>query len=1019
MNKLISYFIENKIVVNTIIAVLIILGLYSLKNIPREGMPSVNLNQVTINTVYPGASSDDVELNVTIPIEDQLSEVSGIQEMTSVSIENNSSIWIQLDESYSPAEMRDIIDEIREAVDATQDLPEDLLDDPKVKEIKTGDSPIIEIALSHKNRKKLKAMADKLEKKLRKIEEVAGVDKVGYYDKEIHIEVDPKKANEYYFSLPEIVSSIKKRNLRSTSGTLESYTGLKKIVVLNKFQNPTDVSNVILRSNFEQKRIKLSAVAKVFETEKDHKLIVRNNGNYGISILVRKKTNTDIIRTIAKVKKIVGENTGTEIKYDYVNDHSKTTRTRLSLLISNGSIGFVFLVIFLFIFLNKRVAFWTAFGIPLCFIASFAFFSLFGITFSAIALTGLIIVLGIVVDDAIIMAEKTVYYRENGMEAKKAALQAVKDMAVPIITSTLTTIMAYIPMFFLGGRPGKFVQAIPYVVIIILIISLFDAFFLLPNHISHGKTSSIAKKPWMIALENFYEKIAIRILHRRYIFLAAALLVLGSSVFGAKKLLKFQMFPQSNIDTFYIKIAAPKHYSLKQTEKFAKKAEKIVSSLPKKELLSFTTRVGHHSNSKTKNYGDHENWSITNVFLTPDSQRKRTAGKIINSLKKKLKFPKGTSVIIDKKKVGPIGDKPITIHLSSNNEKTLLKAEKKTTKFLKEMKAMGVSEIDSSRKEGKEEIIIDINHPKMASLGISTEDVARTLKIAYDGELVTSLQTLEKKIEYRVLLNEKSRKRADLIKNLSVKNMSGSLVKLGTFISFSSKPSDLEIYRRNGIRSISVTGEVKPKKLTAMEAAKYIEENLIKEWNIPENLDIEIGGEAQKSKEIIKDVGMAVLIAIVFIFFTLAVSLNSWLQPFIIMSAVPFSIIGVIFALIIHGQNISMFILLAIIGLTGVIVNDSIVMVDILNKNPGDKNSSLADKLKQISAMAKTRLRPILLTTITTLSGLMPMAYGLGGYEKMISPLSLAFSWGLLFATLITLFLVPALYAIINDFENK
>ncbi|MEA3306847.1 MAG: efflux RND transporter permease subunit, partial [Elusimicrobiota bacterium] len=322
-------------------------------------------------------------------------------------------------------------------------------------------------------------------------------------------------------------------------------------------------------------------------------------------------------------------------------------------------------------------------------------------------------------------------------------------------------------------------------------------------------------------------------------------------------------------------------------------------------------------------------------------------------------------------------------------------------------------------KEGKEEIVIDINHPKMASLGISTEDVARTLKIAYDGELVTSLQTLEKKIEYRVLLNEKSRKRADLIKNLSIKNMSGSLVKLGTFISFSTKPSNLEIYRRNGIRSISITGEVKPKHLTAMEAAKYIDKNLIKEWDIPENLDIEIGGEAQKSKEIMKDVGIAVIIAIIFIFFTLAVSLNSWLTPLIIMSSVPFSIIGVIFALIIHGQNISMFVFLAVIGLTGVIVNDSIVMVNGLNKASKMASDLKEDALKQIVSMAKTRLRPILLTTITTLSGLMPMAYGLGGYEKMISPLSLAFAWGLLFATLITLFLIPALYMIINDLQGR
>lgn len=1018
MKNIISYFIDNKIAVNTVTAVLIILGIYSLKNIPREGMPSIDLNQVSINTIYPGASPEDVELNVTIPIEKQLHEVDGIQEMTSVSMENSSSIWIQVDESYSRAEMREIIDDIKTAVDGTDDLPSDLLEDPKITEIKTGDEPIIEIALSHDDRRTLKYAADKLEKELRKIGSVAGVDKVGYYDKEIHVEVDPGKLDRYYFSLPEIINSIKKRNLRSTSGTLESYTGLKKIVVLNKFKDPKDVSDVILRSNFEQKRIKLKAVANVFETEKDHKLIVRNNGSYGISVLPRKKEGSDIIRTIARIKEVVSENLPEGVKYEYVNDQSRTTRTRLSLLINNGAIGFALVVIFLFLFLNRRVALWTAFGIPFCFIASFSLFPALGITFSAIALTGLIIVLGIVVDDAIIMAEKTVFYRESGSPPKEAALRAIKEMAVPIITGSVTTILAYLPIFFIGGRPGKFVKAIPFVVIVILLISIFESFFLLPNHISHGKTARVSKKPWMLALENIYEKITLRLLSRRYLFLSLSLLLLALTFLAGKSFLKFKMFPQSNIDTFFVKLEAPKDYSLSRTEKLAKTVERAVAALPEDELLSYTTRVGHHSASKTKNYGDHENWAITNVFLSPDTERDRTAGQIAGSLKKKIRLPEGVSLIVDMKKVGAIQDKPVTLHISSNEEKNLLAAEKKALRFLETMVPDGLSDIESSRKEGKEELVLDIDHHRMASLGLSTEDIARTLKIAYEGELVTSVQTLDEEIEYRVILDKASRKREEFIKDLSVKNASGSLVKLGRFITFVGKPSSLEIYRRNGIRSVTLTAELRPGTMTALEASRRIKENFLGKTTFPEDITVEIGGESKKTREIMRDTGTAVLIAVVFIFFVLALALNSWLQPLIIMSAIPFSAIGVILALLVHGQDISMFVLLAVIGLTGVIVNDSIVMVNVLNDTrgqPGDREQ----KMKLISGLSKTRLRPILLTTITTLSGLLPMAYGIGGYEKMISPLSLAFAWGLFFATLITLFLIPSLYMVIEDFTRE
>ncbi len=1020
MDKLFNFFIQRKLFVNIIVVVFIFLGVLALKRTPREGMPSIDSNQLSIVTRYPGASPEDVELNVTCKIEEELKEVDGLTEITSVSIENSSSILVQVDESMGRNKVREIKEDVQKALDRISDLPEEV-EDILLTEIKTSDVPVIEIAISHKNREFLRQWAKKLERKIEKLDGVAGVNKIGYYDKEIHIEVDPLKMKQAYVSLPEIVMSIQKRNLRSTSGTLESYKGFKNIVILNKFTDPMDVKDVILRSNFDFKNIVLKQIAEVKIAEKDNHLIVRNNGENGISLVVKKKENSDIIRVINRIKKSLKKEAPGKLKYSFVNDQSRTTRNRLNILFSNGLIGLILVIALLLIFLNRQAALWTAFGIPFCFIAVFIFFAIFNITINAVSLAGFIVVLGMLVDDAIVVAEKTAYYRELGINPAKASLKAVREMAGPVFAAALTSICAYFPMFFLGGRAGKFIWNIPIVVIIALAISLLECFFILPNHLSHGSIKIKPKAAWIKNIENIYKKLLVKVLKVRYVLISVFVITLIGIILIAKFNLKFQMFPQSGIDTFYINIEGPKDQSIEDTEKTVIEIEKIVATLPEKELLSYTSRVGHHSISKTKDFGDHENWAIISVFLTPDNKRKRMAGMIIKELRKKIKSPEGTKVFIAKRKMGPIQDKPITLHIISNDMEANIKAERKILNFLKTMKKMGVSDIDSDRKEGRDELVVNLNHRKMAAMGLSTYDVAQSLRTGFDGSIVTSIQTVDEEIQYRLILNKESRRKESVINRLSIKNNQGSLIPLKSFVNFTTRSADLAIYHRDAERCITISAEVNPKKITATEAAGYIKKNLLNKWDV-HDMEILIGGEAQQAKLILGDIRFAVILALFLIFSIMAVVLDSLTQPLIIMSVIPFGLIGVLFALLLHGQNMSMFVLLALVSLTGIVVNDSIVMVNTLNK----QIKSMAKKVwknngfyEVIADSAKTRLRPILLTTFTTLGGLFPMAYGLGGYEKMLSPMALALSWGLLFATIITLFLIPSLYVMIFKSQFK
>jgi len=1008
--KLVKYFLDNKIAVNVFVLGLLLLGMISVRNIPREGMPGIDLNQVQVTTTYPGASPEDVELNVTMPLEEEISEISGIDYIESVSSDNISSIFIQLDESYSKKDIAETVQDIREAVDAVNNLPQEVEDDPLIRELKTDDIPIIEIALSGENHEVLRSNARKLELALERISLVSGVDKIGYFDKEIHIEADPDALNEAYFSLPEIAESIRKRNIRSTSGTMESYKGLKSIMILNKFRNPMDVKDTILRSNYEQKIVRLRQIASVKFAEKDHKIKIRNNGEKGISLVVKKKPNVDIIKTIKAVRKVTADILGEKCQYSFVNDQSKTTRMRLRLLFNNALSGFVIVLILLFLFLSKRAALWTAFGIPFCFIAAFTAFPILNITFSSIALAGLIVVLGIVVDDAIVMSDKIIFYQERGLKAKDAAYSAVKDLLIPITLSTLTTIIAYMTLLSLGGKPGKFVTAIPVIVITILIVSLIESFLFLPHHIVSGKSFGKREKPgWFLKMEDAYRKSLIVVLNKKILFLGLAVFVLLASIVSAKLFLKVRMFPQSAIETFYIKVEAPNNYSLGDMEKIIKKMEKVIQKLPKSELESFTSRIGHHSMSKTKNYGDHENWAIINVFLTPDISRNRTAAEIIKGIKKGYKSFEKIHIFFETKKVGPISDKPVMVHLSSNNNDALNKAVTIVENILKDMKGLGVADIDNSKKSGKDELVINLDQEKMASFGISTEDVAQVLRIAYEGSVVTDIQTLEEKIEYRLLLDEKSRTHERILEKIGIKNSTGSIITIDKFVSFDTKTSDLEILHRNRVRSITLSASLRKAKVSALEAAEIIKKRIAGTKVMPKEVIVEIAGEALKTNIIMKDMKIALLMAIVGIFLTLALFLNSFGKALIIIAIIPFSIIGIVVALFIHGQPVSMFVLLALVGLTGVVVNDSIVMLDALSLNLKKRLKGNL-RINDIAMLASQRLRPIMLTTLTTLGGLLPMAYGLGGYEKMISPMSLAFSWGLLFATIITLYIIPSIF---------
>ena len=494
MGKFVEFFLNRPMLVNLIIIAIIGLGIKSVYEARKEGFPAISMNKIIIRTIYPGSSAGDVEINVTVPIEDALEEVEGIKEVLSVSEEGISIVKVQADDNAKPGEFRKLYNNVENALSEIDNLPKDIEGKPSMNEFTSSDVPVMEIACTG-SYKKLKSYIDSLEAKIKKIIGVSNVDVIGLPDEEVWILIDPLLARKYMVGLRMIYNAIKKRNLEGSGGTLESFLSEKKIVLLNKFNKYEDVMDTNIIMNPDGFGIKLRQVAKIKVVPEDMKLIVRNNGKRGATLSVRKTSSSDLIKTVDSVNRLLKKETlpeGVEMKV--LLDQSRLTRDRISLLVSNALMGFILVVAVLLIIFDIRTAVWTAFGIPFTLFGMLIFLNSYGISLNLISLGGFIIIIGMLVDDAIVIAEEINGNKEKGMGPKEAAVKAVKKMWMPVTAACLTTMVAFSPLFSLGGFPGKFIWAIPLMVIVGLLISLFESFFILPAHLSHGKAKKLKRR---------------------------------------------------------------------------------------------------------------------------------------------------------------------------------------------------------------------------------------------------------------------------------------------------------------------------------------------------------------------------------------------------------------------------------------------------------------------------------------------------------------------------------------------
>ncbi|MFH1798809.1 MAG: efflux RND transporter permease subunit [Candidatus Omnitrophota bacterium] len=1023
------FSVNQSLFVNLISIMLVITGIIVLLGLNREIFPNVTFDWVSVTAAYPGATPEDVEKLITVPLEKELREVDGIKEITSTSASSISLLNVKIDPDER--DKQKVIRDIQSAVDKVKDLPKDV-DDPIVTEITSRQYPIIEVALSGEmDEHKLQYYADALTDELEDIKGVARVSKDGYRDREMRILVDPKKLRENYVSIDEIEDALNARNISLPAGKIDTVLAEYSIRTTGEFETREEIENVIIRANDAGNWLRIKDIAYVEDGFKDEDIINKTLGTRSVNLIIKKKESGDAIRVVDVVKKVSAEflkRIDDPLELSYVNDYSFFARRRLNVLTNNAWIGMIIVISIMLVFLQKRAAIVTVLGIPIAFFTTFIVMSALGITVNLISMFALVIVLGMLVDDGIIVAENAYRHMEEGMPPRQAAVKGAEEVMGAVLTAVFTTIAAFCPLLFMTGIIGKFIRNIPAVVIVALLASLAEALIILPSHLADfvkikldkkGKPIGLTKDmPWFKKLVSFYTRVVNAAIKRKYKVLAGLILMLVVCAFAACTAIKFVLFPRSGVNYFFIRMEAPIGTPLYKTNEFVAPVEDVVAQMSKKELDAYVTTVGRIIESRNDPFsGQASHLAQITVYLTPEQDRKRKAEKIVEELRGKTAHIQGfTDLRFDTPETGPPVGKAVEAKIRGEEFKTLDKIAAEYMDCLKGIE--GTADITWDNKPGKEEIRIKVDNDKAARAGLSIGRIAKTVRAVFEGGIATTIKPVkaEEETDVTVKFNLDGEVNSlDVFSEILIANKYGNLIPLEKVADIEKVPGATTIYHLNGKRVVTASCNVDTDKTTSLKVNQSLAERFRDISKRYIGYSVKYGGEQEETMDSLKSLAGAFFFAFLFVYLILASFFRSIIQPFVVMLAIPFGLIGVIFAFLIHNMPLSFMAILGIVSLNGVVVNDSIVLVDFINKLRREG----INRHDSIIKAGQMRIRPVILTTITTVGGVSTVAYGIGGKDPFLVPMAIALSWGLLFATALTLVVIPCIYSIIDDLALK
>lgn len=1024
MISLIRQLSSRHFLIHLITVVVLLGGVVAWNSTSKEELPDITFNVVRVSTSYSGASAEDVEFYVTEPIEESLMGLDGVYRITSTSSPGSSQVSIELARGVTDIDR--MITEIQNQVSSVR-LPQEILDDPVVRVFETSKKAIIDMAIYFKD-KPLLSVADRvalqdlvrgLETRLVALPEIFELRRSGYLQEEMIVNVDPKRLIQFDIPLNSVAQEIQRSHVRAPAGTLKS-GAFEQVTVLSELDSKAKLDKLVVQGGFDSKAVKLKSLATITDGFEEQRSIYKVNGREAILLNVVKNSRYGILDALAEVKKEVGRfqdqvlvDTGVELVF--LDDESIDVRNRLSIIATNGLMGFLLILATLFIFLNKRSGVWVALGIPftLCFTlvaGKFLGYSINGVTLAAI-----IIVLGIVVDDAIIVAENISRRFNEGEPLHEAAVNGTAEMMAPVLASILTTCAAFLPLYFFSGRFGSFVSYIPAVIFLMLLASLLESFLLLPGHMmmfpSTPKPSS--QRRFFERWEGVYERILTRLLPKRYwIMLVFATLIFGAGLL-VKQSFSFVMFPDEESREIVLSGVVDQASSAKETAQYIQVIEDQLGRYVGAEGVGVRTEVARGRRGDSSS----ENQFRSTLELRPKEDRQKSSKQILDEIKSAVESVPGISQLrFRRQRFGQSSGSVFEIVVAENNDV-------KRDALVKELqvaleKHPSVVNVEPDVIPLQAEYVIDFNQDELKRLSVSPASISSTLRMVLNGQRLYTITRNDEDVNVILTVADHYRDRLDSALKVPVENNRNYLIPLHTIVTVTPIQAKKTIRRQDQKRSSFVYADLSPEStLGPLQVAEELEATVFPKLlaKYP-TARLSFDGEVVDSRESKRDLLLGVSTAIALIYLILAVLFDSAIKPFRIMMIIPFGVIGVIFAFYAHQKlAFGFYAAIGTLGMLGVVVNDAIVMLSKLDRGATDKPMKEA----KVASIAKTRLRAIFLTTLTTVAGVMPTAYGIGGYDAMLSDMMIALAWGLIFGTIITLILTPCVFMIERDFKQS
>lgn len=1024
-------FFKQSLFANLTTVAVIGLGIVLLLNMKREVFPPIDFDLVQVTTPFPGASPEQVERLVTTPVEDEIKGVFGIRDLFSTSVEGLSTVTVVIDPDYRDKD--EVVTEVQRAIDRVEDLPE-LVDRPVATEIKSVRQPSILFFLRQATdfsdeyivSLELREMAQRLETEIESVDGIGDVTIQNENELEYLVEFKSQELKRLGISVDEVVQAFRTQNITVPAGEIEKADGTFRYRIENELLDIEKINKVVLRATVDGQVFTVGDLAKITLRQEEGTYYGRTKGTPSAVLGIIKKEESDVIDAVDRAKEraeafIAKVNEKSEIKYElsYGQDLTVPVRVRLKALGTSIAIGGILVFLILLLALNWRTAVIVAVGIPFSFLGAVLMMPQLDFSLNLLTMFGFVVVLGMIVDDAIVVSESIFSELEKGASKLDAARDGTLKVIKPVLGSVMTSILAFGPLVFMTGIFGKFVTFIPSIVILCLFVSLLEAFFLLPNHmrdfskVPDEKSKTKAENHPFEVIRVAYRKIIKVCIRWRYLVggLSAVFVIVAvvlHSTFG-----RFELFPREGIDTFFVIFEGDTKLSLKEVAERIKPIEKLVSTYPEDEVLSFVTNIGRIETEGRESRKQGSNYGQISVFLVPQIERDLDIDEMIAAIEEELKnVPDMETVRVEKAGAGPPSGRPVNVVFSHPDLEVLREVTQLARAELETIE--GVKSIGDTDTDGKTEYIYAVDFNRVLQAGVNSASVGRGLQMAVDGAIVGQVRSSDEKIDLRVRMSDEETPEESLAA-LSVLAQTGELVPLSSLISVESDDSGIyAINHYQAQRSITVFGDVEEEVITATVANERLSENF-REWRVQyPGLNIYVLGENRDTEESLQSLQTSLMYALVLVFCVMVLTLGSLWQPImVILGSVPFGIAGVLIVFLVHNKPLSFLAFFGMVGLIGVAVNVGIVLVDRINQLMLER-----DFREALVEGSVERLRPVLLTSATTVLGLMPTAYGWGGGDPFLKPMALALGWGIAFSTILGIIVTPILLAMFFDLQR-